>query len=113
MPSINIKLTDEELEELKEFKKKKDETWKRFLFRGLWLKGCLLREPDKTFDSWAVDDLEKYKGIKREKPCHKTGICPYGQLVEEFPILRERNEFSCKVFGHNCPVFYCAAPYRE
>jgi len=105
MPSINIELTEEELEELKKFKKNK--TWKRFLYWGLWLKGCLLREPVKVFhESWKTD-------LDIEKPCHYTGFCPYGQLVEEFPIKQERTEFSCNVFGHDCPVFYCAEPLSE
>ena len=46
------------------------------------------------------------------KPCHKLRFCPYGQLVEEFP-LEERNERSCKVFGHECPVFYHAEAFAE
>jgi len=40
------------------------------------------------------------------KPCKLCGFCPYGQLVEEFPL--NRNEMSCEVFGHDCPVFYHA-----
>lgn len=106
MKSINIELSEEEFKDLKRFKRKK-ETWKQFLFRGLWLKGCLLRKPAKTWKTWG------HKEIKREKPCHKAGICPYGQLVEEFPITLERTEFSCRTFGHNCPVFYCAEPLTE
>jgi len=106
MTSINIELTKEELEELKKFKKG---NWKDFLYQGLWLKGCLLREPRKDFDiSWKTDK-------ERIKPCHKLGFCPYGQIIEEFPIdfFKKRTEFSCKVFGHNCPVFYCAEPLSE
>ena len=38
------------------------------------------------------------------KPCKLCGFCPYGQLVEEFPL--NRNERSCGVFGHDCPAFY-------
>jgi hypothetical protein len=45
--------------------------------------------------------------IKVSKPCHKLGYCPYGVLVEEFP-LKDKNKKSCKVFGHDCPVFYVA-----
>jgi len=42
-----------------------------------------------------------------EKPCHRLGWCPYGQLVEEFQLRNPTSEkFSCKVFGHDCPVFY-------
>jgi len=84
-----------------------------------------------------------------EKPCHKLGYCPYGQLVEEFPLHKKaekyaikhnkfvktikgkgwvscskndkgatpdlnwackkvKEPFSCKTFGHDCPVFYHA-----
>lgn len=41
---------------------------------------------------------------KIEKPCHTCGFCPYGQLVEEFPL--DRKDYACQVFGHDCPVFY-------
>jgi len=52
-----------------------------------------------------------YKEIK--KPCHYTGFCVYGQLVEEFPLTKKRQKYSCRVFGHNCPVFYHAEPMAE
>ena len=39
-------------------------------------------------------------------PCAKCGYCPYGQLIEEFRLRPRRNEYSCKVFGHDCPVYY-------
>ena len=42
------------------------------------------------------------------KPCHTYGMCPYGQLVEEFPLAEKRTEYSCKVFGHDCPAYYHA-----
>jgi hypothetical protein len=95
-----------------------------------------------------------------EKPCHKCGFCPYGQLVEEFPIYEkakvyarkhnlwvkwietpegrymgrwekcdkndpEKTEdlnvavelvddpYSCQVFGHNCPIYYCGEMVTE
>lgn len=47
------------------------------------------------------------------KPCHVLGFCPYGQLVEEFPIKKKRNNLSCKTFGHDCPVFYHAETIIE
>lgn len=103
--------------------------------------------------------LHDEQGI--EKPCHDLGYCPYGQLVEEFPLHEvarqhaidsgrftrwENREtgllvefpgnggswspckaedegarpdlnwaaqevddpYSCKVFGHECPVYYHA-----
>ena len=50
---------------------------------------------------------------KVEKPCNKLGFCPYGQLVEEFPFTDKVKGLSCKVFGHDCPVFYMAEPFSE
>ena len=41
-----------------------------------------------------------------ERPCNKCGFCPYGSLIEEFPL--EDNNMSCKVYGHNCPAYYHA-----
>jgi hypothetical protein len=65
---------------------------------GEYLKGVLKRGPE----------------VKWEKPCHKLGFCPYGSLVEEFPLDTERpTMISCEVFGHNCPVFYCAEDLSE
>ena len=47
-----------------------------------------------------------------EKPCHLCNFCPYGQLAEEFPI-KSKSKLSCKVFGHDCPVFYHAEDFKE
>ena len=41
-----------------------------------------------------------------KKPCHRLGWCPYGKLIEEFPIREQFNDFTCKVFQHDCPIFY-------
>ncbi len=41
-----------------------------------------------------------------KKPCHRLGLCPYGKLVEEFPIREQVNEYTCKVFHHDCPIYY-------
>ena len=43
---------------------------------------------------------------KLKKPCHVLGYCVYGYLVEEFPFNDDYR--SCKVFGHDCPVFHVA-----
>jgi len=52
-----------------------------------------------------------------EKPCHKLGFCPYGVLVEKFPLHPERKgklkEIECEVFGHDCPVFYLSEDFSE
>lgn len=58
---------------------------------------------------WVNNHTILKSNLNKEKPCHKLGYCPYGQLVELF-LLRyeEHKKFSCKVFGHDCPVFYHA-----
>lgn len=54
------------------------------------------------------DWLNSSKIIDRnaKKPCHRLGLCPYGKIIEEFPIEDQNNEFMCNVFHHNCPIFY-------
>jgi hypothetical protein len=47
------------------------------------------------------------------KPCWELKYCPYGPLVEEFPLLEKDDERSCRIFGHHCPVFYVAEPLTE
>ena len=47
------------------------------------------------------------------KPCWVLSYCPYGPLVEQFPLFHERNDQSCKVFGHQCPVFTAAEAIKE
>lgn len=47
------------------------------------------------------------------KPCWEIKYCPYGPLVEEFPLQENRDERSCRIFGHDCPVFYVAEPLTE
>lgn len=47
------------------------------------------------------------------KPCWELKYCPYGPLVEEFPLRDDRDERSCRIFGHDCPVFYVAEPLTE
>ena len=47
---------------------------------------------------WKVSDIEK--------PCRRLGFCPYGGLVEEYPLRIKRDGKSCKTFGHDCPIYY-------
>ena len=47
------------------------------------------------------------------KPCWELKYCPYGPLVEDFPIKEDRSSKSCRIFWHDCPVFYCAEPLTE
>ena len=41
-----------------------------------------------------------------EKPCHALKWCPYGTLIEEYPLPLQSTKMSCRVFGHDCPAFY-------
>ena len=56
--------------------------------------------------------MEKEKKIKVFKPCNELGWCPYGPLVEQFP-LKGKSNISCSVFGHDCPVFYVAEGFAD
>lgn len=47
------------------------------------------------------------------KPCWELKYCPYGPLVEQFPLQKERDSRSCRIFGHDCPVFHVAEPITE
>lgn len=58
-------------------------------------------------------NTEKITAPNMEKPCKALGYCPYGPLVEEFRLRTKRNKFSCKTFGHDCPVFYHAEMITE
>lgn len=60
---------------------------------------------------WINNKFIRFKDVI--KPCHITSYCPYGQLVEEFPLRKKRNKFSCEVFGHDCPCFYHTELFAE
>lgn len=47
------------------------------------------------------------------KPCWELKYCPYGPLVEQFPLKVEHDSRSCRIFGHDCPVFHVAEPLTE
>ena len=46
------------------------------------------------------------------KPCWDLKYCPYGPLVEQFPMTNDI-KYKCKVFGHQCPVFTTSEPISE
>jgi hypothetical protein len=58
-------------------------------------------------------NTKKIINPKAKKPCHKLGYCPYGQIVELYPLRVKRSKYSCKVFGHDCPVFYTSEKLAE
>ena len=47
------------------------------------------------------------------KPCWKLGWCPYGPLVEDFPLKQKHDEVSCGIFGHDCPAFTMAEGFID
>jgi 5-methylcytosine-specific restriction endonuclease McrA len=47
------------------------------------------------------------------KPCGEIKYCPYGPLSELLPLKELPDGQSCRIFGHDCPVFYCAEPLTE
>ena len=62
---------------------------------------------------WLNTEIIQKDNLLKVKPCHKLGYCPYGMLVEEFPISERRTKLSCTTFGHDCPVFYHAEDITE
>lgn len=66
----------------------------------------------KTFKEWNKRCKGNYiKAIC--KPCWELKYCPYGSLVEYFPLGESGGEENCRIFGHICPVFYVAEPFTE
>lgn len=50
---------------------------------------------------------------KIEKPCHILDWCPYGSLGSDLFIRELDYIYGCKIFPHDCPVFYHAEPLKE
>jgi len=71
------------------------------------------KRPKDIFAKWAkcIDAKKRVKAVC--KPCWEIKYCPYGPLVEEFPLREERDSRSCRIFGHDCPVFHVAEPFTE
>jgi len=57
-------------------------------------------------DMWTNTETIIKSNIKKIKPCKKCGYCPYGAMVESFPLTG--GKFSCSIFGHDCPMYYNA-----
>lgn len=63
---------------------------------------------------WVNNEVIIKSNLNKQKPCLKLGWCPYGQLVEAFNLREKRDEkISCKLFGHDCPMFYHAEDVAE
>lgn len=48
-----------------------------------------------------------------EKPCHILNWCPYGTLGDDIYIRELDYKYGCKIFPHDCPVFYHAELLKE
>jgi hypothetical protein len=67
----------------------------------------------RSLQKWAVK-IDWERRIKAVcKPCWELKYCPYGPLVEEFPLPEVDTHRSCRIFGHVCPVFLVAEPLTE
>jgi len=62
---------------------------------------------------WLNNTKRVWKASKIEVPCKRLEYCPYGQLVEAFPLPARRTNYSCELFGHECPVFYHAERFED
>ena len=77
---------------------------------------------------WLNNTIRIHDKSAVPKPCHELTFCPYGELVEEFPLHPEHKDvenlnalsneelntgYNCTVFGHDCPVFYHAELIAE
>lgn len=62
---------------------------------------------------WAekIDWKSRVKAVC--KPCWEIKYCPYGPLIEDFPLQENPDEKACRIFGHDCPVYYMAEPFTE
>lgn len=67
-----------------------------------------------VFAKW-FDKIDAERRVKAVcKPCWEIKYCPYGPLVEQFPIPEDRDDpRRCRIFGHICPVFSVAEPFTE
>jgi len=45
---------------------------------------------------WLNNTKRIYKFDEIEKPCHKCGFCPYGYLVEVFPLFEMAKKYAIK-----------------
>lgn len=66
-----------------------------------------------VFEKW-YDKINAKRRVKAIcKPCWEIKYCPYGPLVEQFPLADDADDRRCRIFGHVCPVFHVAEPFTE
>jgi len=52
-----------------------------------------------------------FENERWQEPCKILGYCPYGYLVEQFPVADP--EDACPVYGHVCPVYFVSEDLPE
>ncbi|WAC07637.1 MAG: HNH endonuclease signature motif containing protein [Thermodesulfobacteriota bacterium] len=66
-----------------------------------------------SIKKWAAK-IDWHRRVKAVcKPCWELKYCPYGLLIEEFPLPEAETHRACRIFGHECPVFLVAEPLTE
>ena len=73
----------------------------------------MTKKKTSPFQEWSARINWKKRVKAVCKPCWEIKYCPYGPLVEEFPLKSEPDSQSCRIFGHDCPVFHVAEPLTE
>ena len=77
-----------------------------------WCLECFEREKEATDPKrWFNKGVVVNKNAT--KPCWFLDWCPYGPLVENFRIRTTDSDYTCKVFDHDCPVFYVSERITE
>jgi hypothetical protein len=73
-----------------------------------------IKDPKKLREAvWKLNNFKWVNNVMpvREnviKPCLCLHFCPYGCMIEMFPLRKERTYMACSEFGHDCPVYYHA-----
>lgn len=72
-----------------------------------------MKQKEGVFSKWG-QKINWNKRVKAVcKPCWEIKYCPYGSLVEYFPIGKENDQKVCIIYGHICPVYKVAEPFTE
>lgn len=90
-------------------------------FKLALLKQSVLNATGKSLEEMA----DKAKSLQKRdskgllvKPCGQLGYCPYGRLVEQFPLPCDEAaseldadclDYACSIYGHICPVVFVAS----
>ena len=66
-----------------------------------------------SLQAWLTEINYKARVKAVCKPCWELKYCPYGVLVEQFTFGDFENDKTCRIYGHECPVFHVAEPFTE